>query len=78
MAKKVNKKVDFKKIAKGQVNKYIVEALKALGIEASDGEDYGFTEGTIVAHMEKTDIQIKLITPKAGLERYKRLEEEEE
>lgn len=78
MAKKVTKKVDFKKVAKMEVSTKVAEFFEGLGIEVESGADFGFTEGTLVLHMEKSDVQIKLITPKAGLERYVKLEDEEE
>ena len=78
MAKKTVKKVDVKKVMKSEVNTHVKELFEGLGIEIEDGVMFGFTEGTLVAHMEKCDVQIKLITPKAGVERYEKLEEEEE
>lgn len=72
------KKMDFKKMAKKELSKQIKEFLQSMGIEVEDGIMYGFTEGTLVAHMEQTDIQIKLITPKAGIVRYEIIEEVEE
>lgn len=79
MAKKVTKKkVDFKKAAKAVVSAQIREFFENQDIEVGNGVDYGFTDGTLVLHMEKCDVQVKLITPKAGLERYEILEDEEE
>ena len=78
MAKKIVKKVDFKKVEKVSIMKVIAEALRTAGFEVEDGEDFGFTAGTVVVKGEKCDVQIKPITPKAGLERYEALEEEEE
>lgn len=78
MAKKTGKKVDPKVVAKKMVNEAIVRALKDLGFDVSDGVEYGFTAYTIVVHTDKTDVQVKLITPKAGMDRYERLEEEGE
>ena len=84
VVKKVkSKKVDVKKLAKQELSNLIKEFLIEKGIEvSSNAEDYGFTQGTLVVHMEKTDVQVKLITPKAGLERYQQVvyvtEEEEE
>ena len=77
MAKKTVKKVDVKKVAKMKVMEIVCEALEAAGIPVLDGEDYGDTAGTIIARTEKCDVKIRPITPKAGLERYERLEEEE-
>ena len=78
-----SKKVDVKRLAKQELSDLFKEFLLEKGIEvSSNAEDFGFTQGTLVAHMEKTDVQIKLITPKAGLERYQQViyvtEEEEE
>lgn len=78
MAKKTVKKVDVKKVAKTEVNSKIKALFEELGISIDNGVDYGMTEGTLVAHMEKCDVQIKLITPKAGVDRYEKLVEEEE
>ena len=78
MAKKVTKKVDVKKVSKMEVSQIIRELFEEKGIEVGNGQDYGMTEGTLILAMEKCDIQIKLITPKAGLDRYELLEEEDE
>lgn len=78
MAKKVSKKIDPKVIAKKMVSEAIVDALKGLGLEVSDGAEYGMTAYTVIVHMDKADVQVKLITPKAGMDRYERLEEEGE
>lgn len=78
MAKKIIKKVDVKKVSKLEVSKQVRELFEGLGIEVGEGSEFGFTEGTLVLKMDKCDIQVKLIAPKAGLERYVKLEEEEE
>ena len=72
------KKIDVKKVTKLDVSAKARESFEQLGIKVSDGQDFGFTEGTLVLHMDKCDVQVKIITPKAGVERYERLEEEEE
>lgn len=77
MAKKTVKKVDVKKVTKLEVSKTIKETFNDLGMEILDGKDFGFTEGTLVFRAGACDVQIKLITPKAGVERYEILEEEE-
>lgn len=77
MGKKVVKKVDPKKVAKGQVMKTVVEALEAAGVTVLNGVDFGFTEGTIVIRTEKCDVQLKPITPKAGLDFYESAVEDE-
>lgn len=78
MAKKIIKKVDVKKVEKERIARIVREALEAAGYGVADGVDYGFTGGTLVAKGEKVDVQIKPITPKAGLDRYESLVEEEE
>lgn len=78
MAKKTIKKVDVKKVTKLEVSTKIAEMFEELGLQVDSGVDYGFTEGTLVFKGEKCDVQIKLITPKAGVERYDLLVEEEE
>jgi hypothetical protein len=68
------KKVDVKKLAKQELSNLIKEFLIEKSIEvSSNAEDFGFTQGTLVVHMEKTDVQVKLITPKAGLDRYQQV-----
>lgn len=75
MANKI-KKVDVKKEAKKSFSKQLLDYLTTNGQKVDTGDKYGFTEGTLVLHTEKCDIQIKLITPKAGLEKYEEVEEE--
>ena len=73
------KKVDVKKEAKLELSAMFAEFLRGQGVEVDENhEEYGFTAGTLVVKMEKTDVQVKLVTPKAGLERYRIVEEEEE
>lgn len=77
MAKKTVKKVDSKKVEKMAVKGNIQELFEGLGFVVNDGKEiYGFTDGTLVVSMDKCDIQIKLIAPKAGIDRYEKLEEE--
>jgi len=64
------KKVNEKDIAKNEIMAIIHKALEENGISFKDGVDYGFTKGTIIVEHEKADVQIKPITPKAGLTRY--------
>lgn len=65
------KKVDVKRVAKQELSDLFKEFLVEKGIKVnSNAEDYAFTQGTLVVHMEDTDVQVKLITPKAGLKRY--------
>ena len=75
-AKKVvkrTKKVNEKDIAKNEVMAIIQKALEENGIDFKDGVDYGMTKGTIIVEHEKADVQIKPISPKAGLERYQEI-----
>ena len=67
---KRTKKVNDKDIAKAEVMAIIHKALEENGIKFKDGVDYGMTKGTIIVEHEKADVQIKPITPKAGLTRY--------
>lgn len=68
---KTTKKVDLKKVAKLNVSKSIAEALTEAGFEVlTNAGDYGFTEGTLVVRDKDTDVQVKFIVPKAGLNRY--------
>lgn len=78
MAKKKVKKVDVKKVAKLSVMEVVANALKDAGYEVHEGLDFGFTEGTVVCRTEKCDVQIKPITPKAGVDFYELLTDEEE
>ncbi len=64
--KKINPKTAGKKFIMAEVS----NALVALGYDVSDGEDYGFTSGTMVVHTSDFDIQIKPIAPKSGVSRY--------
>ncbi len=67
---KRTKKVNEKDIAKEEIMAIIHKALEENGINYKDGVDYGMTKGTIIVEHEKADVQIKPITPKAGLTRY--------
>lgn len=79
MAKaKGSKKVNVKDMAKKELNKAIVELFEKAEIDWETGEDYGFTKGTLVVHMENTDVQIKFVTPKAGLDRYEKPKDDDE
>lgn len=71
------KKVNPKDIAKKEVMEIIQKALQENGIEFKDGVDYGMTAGTIIVSHKIADIQIKPISPKAGLDRYAEIVEEE-
>ena len=80
MAKKTVKKVDVKKVTKLEVSQLIKDMFNGLdlgeGISIEDGIDYGFTEGSLVFKGAKCDVQIKLITPKAGVDKYEVITEE--
>lgn len=78
MAKKIVKKVDSKKVMKTEVMAIIEKALADAGYVVKAGEDFGMTSGTIVIKGDKCDVQLKPITPKAGVDHYEELEEEEE
>lgn len=67
------KKVNGKDIAKNEIMAIIHKALEENGIDFKDGVEYGMTKGTIIAEHEKADVQIKPISPKAGLERYQEI-----
>ena len=77
MAKKI-KKVDVKKVEKLEVSTLIRNLFEEMGITVGSAEDYGFTEGSLVLAMPKCDVQVKIITPKAGIDRYDVITEEEE
>ena len=67
---KRTKKVNEKDIAKNEIMAIIHKALEENGISFKDGVDYGMTKGTIIVEHEKADVQIKPISPKAGITRY--------
>ena len=76
---KATKKVDLKKVAKLNVSKAIADALTEAGFEVlTNADDYGFTEGTLVVRDKDTDVQVKFIVPKAGLNRYEVAVDEDE
>ena len=64
------KKVNVKDTAKVEIMTIIQNALKEKGIKFADGVDFGMTKGTIIVKHSGADVQIKPISPKAGLERY--------
>ncbi len=80
MAKKTTKKVDVKAVAKNKVMEGITDYLRSSGYEVfTDSASFGFTKGTIVVRTANTDIQLKPITPKAGITRYEQeLEDDDE
>lgn len=71
MAKKTTKKVDVKKVSKLELSKMLADFLMEKGVAVhTNAEDYGFTEGTLVVETEACDVQVKFITPKAGVTKY--------
>ena len=73
MAKTV-KKVDPKAVEKEKIMKVITDALATAGLTVTDGAEFGMSKGTVVVSTDVTDIQIKPITPKAGITRYEKVE----
>lgn len=86
MAKKTSKKTPTtKEVLKRDVREIIVKALTEAGVDfTEDSGKFGFTRGTLVVTKEDTeekvgaDLQIKFMSPKAGLDHYPTVEEEEE
>ena len=78
MANKKTKKINPKDVAKKEIMEIISKALADAGFEIANGEEFAMTKGTIVAHHPTCDVQIKPITPKAGVDRYEKDEEEGE
>lgn len=74
---KRKRKVNPKDLVKEKVMAIIRKSLEQVGIEYEDGVEYGMTKGTIVVHVDGYDVQIKPIAPKAGLNRYQKVEYEE-
>ena len=71
MAKKTTKKIDVKKVSKLELSKMLADFLLEKGVAVhTNAEDYGFTEGTLVVETEACDVQVKFITPKAGVTKY--------
>ena len=71
---KATKVVDPKVTRKAEVSAVVREAFEARGVEVLDGTDYGFTQGTLVLRLPDFDVQVKPITPKAGVDRYEKSE----
>ncbi len=75
--KKTTKKVDVKKLAKIDTLQQITDLFQGQGLDVENGTLFGFTDTTMVLHLEHTDVQIKLITPSAkNGTRYEAVEEE--
>lgn len=73
---KKTKKIDPKMTFKGEAMAIVTKALTDAGYAILSGEDFGFTKGTLVVRGESFDMQLKPITPKAGIERYEIAEED--
>lgn len=73
------KKVDLKKVAKENLSKEIAQFLidRGYGVK-TDVAEFGFSGGTLVVEDPATDIQVKFVTPKAGITRYEAKVEDQE
>ena len=71
--KKVNPKEVFKNEVVSQLQAFLVEK----GYTVNAGELYGFSKGTLVIVGKETDLQLKPIVPKAGINHYEMEVEEE-
>lgn len=86
MAKKTSKKApSTKEVLKKEIREIIVKALTDAGVNfTEDSDKFGFTKGTLVVTKEDTeekvgaDLQIKFMSPKAGLDHYPVVEDDEE
>ena len=79
MGKKTTKKVDVKKVSKLELSNLLAEFLTEKGVPVqTNAEDFGFTEGTLVVGTEACDVQVKFITPKAGVTKYETVTEDAE
>lgn len=77
MAKKT-KKINPKDTQKNEVMIVVREALANAGYEILDGEDFAMTKGTVVVRAGVCDVQLKPITPKAGIDRYEVVDDDAE
>ena len=77
MAKKT-KKINPKDTQKNEVMAVVREALANAGYEVLDGEDFAMTKGTVVVRAGVCDVQLKPITPKAGIDRYEVVDDDVE
>lgn len=78
MANKKMKKINPKDTQKNEVMSVVREALANAGYEVLDGEDFAMTKGTVVIRAGVCDVQLKPITPKAGIDRYEEPTEDAE
>ena len=77
MAKKI-KKINPKDTQKNEVMNVVRDALTKAGYEILDGEDFATTKGTVDVRAGVCDVQLKPITPKAGIDRYEVVEDNAE
>lgn len=77
MAKKT-KKINPKDTQKNEVMIVVREALANAGYEVLDGENFAMTKGTVVVRAGVCDVQLKPITPKAGIDRYEVVDDDAE
>lgn len=71
------KKINPKEVEKNKVMEMLKEYFTQNDILFEDGEEFGFTKGTLVLHLDECDMQLKPITPKTGIERYEKLNDED-
>jgi hypothetical protein len=77
--KRTTKAPNAKEVLKNSVREIILTALIENGITVSeDYEAYGFTKGTLLVKGENADVQVKFMSPKAGIDHYEEIEEIEE
>ena len=73
------KKIDVKVVAKENMSKVLAEFFESRGLKVEDGEEYGKTAGTLIIKKGgdlPCDMQVKLITPKRGVDEYSKEEAE--
>lgn len=75
---KKTKKINPKDTQKNEVMTVVREALANAGYEVLDGEDFAMTKGTVVVRAGVCDVQLKPITPKAGIDRYEVVDDDAE
>lgn len=75
---KKTKKINPKDTQKNEVMTVVREALANAGYEILDGEDFAMTKGTVVVRAGVCDVQLKPITPKAGIDRYEVVDDDAE
>ena len=70
------KKADVKMVEKERVSKVLIEGGIGGDLTILSGDLFGFTKGSFVVRTDVCDIQVKLISPKAGITRYELIEED--